>query len=90
MISDKIQQAVNKQINTELFSAYFYLSMSAYFQSKSLTGFAHWMEIQATEEFFHSKKFYDYLVGRGGRVLLTSIEQPKLTGTPPNMYSRKH
>jgi ferritin len=76
MISKKIQDAINDQINAELYSAYLYLSMSAYFQDINLPGFAKWMEIQAGEEYFHAKKFYDYLVERGGRVLLKPIDGP--------------
>jgi ferritin len=76
MISKKIQDAINNQINAELYSAYLYLSMSAYFQDNNLPGFAKWMEVQAGEEYFHAKKFYDYLVERGGRVLLKPIDGP--------------
>jgi ferritin len=76
MISKKIQDAINNQINAELYSAYLYLSMSAYFQDINLPGFAKWMEVQAGEEYFHAKKFYDYLVERGGRVLLKPIDGP--------------
>ena len=61
MISKRMEEAINNQINEELFSAYLYLSMSAYFESQSLNGFANWMRIQAMEEQFHAMKFYDYL-----------------------------
>ena len=76
MIAQNIQDALNRQINAELYSAYLYMSMSAYFQSQNLSGFAHWMEIQAMEEFTHAKKFYDFLVERGGRIVLNGIDQP--------------
>lgn len=81
MISEKIEKAINEQINAEIFSAYLYLSMSAYFQTQNLKGFANWMEVQAGEEFFHSKKFYDYLIERGGTVKLTTIEGPETSWT---------
>lgn len=76
MIKKKIQQALNKQLNAELFSSYLYLSMAAYFESVSLKGFANWMRIQTQEELVHAMKFYDYLIERGEKVTLTSIEGP--------------
>ncbi len=77
MISNTMLQALNEQINEELFSAYLYMAMSAYFQDKNLSGFANWMEVQALEEFTHAKKFYDYIVERGGRVALDAIKKPQ-------------
>lgn len=77
MLKQRIQDVINAQINAELYSAYLYLSMSAYFQNQGLPGFANWMRIQFEEEQFHALKFYDYVNERGGRVLLTSIDTPK-------------
>jgi len=76
MIKENIQKALNKQINAELYSAYLYLSMSAYFQSINLAGFANWMRVQALEEMTHADKFYNFIVERGGRVELEAIEAP--------------
>jgi ferritin len=76
MLSKKMQAALNNQCNAEMYSAYLYLSMSAYFQSISLGGFANWMRAQAQEEMTHAMKFYDYVNERGGRVTLTAIEAP--------------
>ena len=45
MLNPKLQEALNKQINAELYSAYLYASMSAHFESKNLKGLAHWMRI---------------------------------------------
>ena len=61
MLSEKLQDTLNKQLNAELYSSYLYLSMSAYFENLNLEGFANWMYIQAQEEAFHAKKFYDYI-----------------------------
>lgn len=72
-----MEDAINKQINKEFFSAYLYLSMSAYVESIGLKGFANWLKVQYEEEMFHAMKFYDYLLERGGRVILDSIEKPK-------------
>jgi len=76
MIGEKMQSAINDQINAELHSAYLYLSMVAYFESENLPGFAAWMRCQAQEEDFHAMKFFDYVNERGGRVLLQPIEGP--------------
>ncbi len=46
-IGKALQDAMNEQINKEFFSSYLYLSMAAYFEDKNLTGFAHWMRLQA-------------------------------------------
>ena len=77
MISNTVQKAINEQINKELFSSYLYLSMSAYFESKNLPGFAGWMHVQAEEETKHAMKFFDHLVDRGGRVELKAIAAPQ-------------
>ncbi|SHE89867.1 ferritin [Marinitoga hydrogenitolerans DSM 16785] len=77
MISAVMEDALNKQINEELFSAYLYLSMSAYFERKGLKGFANWMNVQYQEETFHAMKMYNYLLGRGGKVKLLAIKEPK-------------
>jgi ferritin len=76
MLSDRIQKALNGQLNAEIYSSYLYLSMNAYFKSASLDGFANWMTAQAQEELLHAMKFYDFIHQRGGRVLLTAIDTP--------------
>ena len=77
MINSKLEAVINQQINAELYSAYLYLSMSAYFESVNMPGFANWMKVQFEEEQFHALKFYNYLVSRGGRVVLEAIEKPQ-------------
>ena len=76
MISQKIVDALNKQVNAELYSFHLYLSMSAYFESISLRGFSHWMGIQGEEELEHAKRIYEYIVDRMGRAKMMAIEQP--------------
>ncbi len=76
MLKEKVEKALNRQLNRELYSAYLYLSMSAYFESTNLRGFANWMRIQAQEELMHAMKFYDYVSERGGRVTMEAIEAP--------------
>ena len=77
MITKTMQDAINDQINKELYSAYLYLSMAAYFEDNNLPGFAHWMRVQESEEREHAMKLYDFLLERGGRVILKAIDAPK-------------
>lgn len=83
MSNKVLEKALNEQLNAEMYSAYLYLSMSAYFSDIGLDGFANWMRVQAKEEQFHAMKFYDYINERGGRVLLTAIEAPKTEWDSP-------
>jgi len=76
MIDPKMQDALNKQINAEIYSAYLYLSMAAYFEANTLSGFASWMRVQYQEEMSHALKLYDYVNERGGRVQLAAIDEP--------------
>jgi ferritin len=78
MINKRLEEAINEQINAELYSAYLYLSMGAYFEDKDLPGFANWMRVQFQEEQFHGLRFFDYLAERGGRVALKAIEKPEV------------
>ena len=52
MLTEKMESALNGQLNAEAYSGYMYLSMAAYFESVGLKGFARWMGMQAREEFF--------------------------------------
>lgn len=76
-IGEKMQEAINKQINAELYSGYLYLSMSAYFESENLPGFAHWMRKQWEEEVKHAMKFYKFVFERDGNVTLDMIQKPQ-------------
>jgi ferritin len=76
MIGKAMQDAINDQINKELFSSYLYLSMAAYFEHKNLIGFAHWMRVQEREEREHAMKLYDFILERGGQVVLKAIQAP--------------
>ena len=77
MISKNIENALNEQVNAELYSAYLYLSMESYFKAQNLNGFANWMRVQTQEEVSHAMKIYDFINERGGRVLLKAIEGPE-------------
>ena len=83
MLSEKMAAALNAQVNAELYSAYLYLSMSAYLESVKLPGFGHWMRAQAGEEQEHAMKLYGHVVERGGRVLLEAVPQPATEWNSP-------
>ncbi|AIF70159.1 ferritin [Palaeococcus pacificus DY20341] len=76
MLSEKMLEALNEQLNRELYSAYLYFSMAAYFEDINLEGFASWMKAQAEEELGHALRFYNYIYDRNGRVELKEIQKP--------------
>jgi len=83
MVSQEVQDAINEQINKEFFAAYLYLGMVTYFESKSLSGFGHWMRLQAQEEVLHAMRLLDFLIDRGGEVELRAIAAPSLDFLSP-------
>ncbi len=83
MISKSMEGALNAQINAEMYSAYLYLSMAADFEDKNLTGFAHWMYLQAQEEFGHASRFYNYVNEQQGKIVLKAIDAPQIEWTNP-------
>ena len=83
MLKEKIQKALNKQVNAELYSSYLYLAMAAYFETINLKGFANWMRVQTQEELVHAMKFYDFIIERGGKAVLSSIEGPRTEWPSP-------
>ncbi len=76
MIKTEMAEALNNQVNEELYSAYIYASMVTYFEETNLKGFAHWMRLQTAEELAHAQKIVEYLFDRGGRVKLQAIKEP--------------
>jgi len=76
MLKKGVLNALNKQMNAEFYSEYLYLSMAAYFQSMSLTGFTHWMKCQAQEEHIHGMKFFNHIGERGGAASVSSMDAP--------------
>ena len=79
MLNTKIQNAINSQINAEIYSSYLYLAMSAYCAENGLSGFANWMKIQAQEELSHAKFFFDYVLEHGAHIELDAIEKPEVS-----------
>ena len=76
MLKQTVQDAINEQIKNEFYSAYVYLSMSAYCQTINLPGFANWMRVQSREEVSHAMRLFDYVIDRDGRVVLEAIGRP--------------
>ncbi|NIP44838.1 MAG: ferritin [candidate division Zixibacteria bacterium] len=83
MLSSNMKKALNDQINAELYSAYLYLSMAAYFEDTNLPGMAGWMKAQAQEEVGHAMKFYGYVFDRDSKVELKAIDGPKTKWASP-------
>jgi len=83
MLDQRMLDAVNRQINAELYSAYLYLSMSARFAAMGLPGGANWTRVQAQEEMAHAAKFYDHVIERSGLVKLMAIEEPPSSWDTP-------
>ncbi|MGQ9609886.1 MAG: ferritin [bacterium] len=83
MISKKIQDAFNEQIQAEMFSSYLYLSMAAYFHSINMDGMAKWMHVQVREENGHAMKFFQHIIDRSGKVELMQIDKPKTEWSSP-------
>lgn len=87
MVSASVQNAINKQVQFELESAYLYLAMSAYCEHKSLPGTASWLRAQWQEEIGHAMKLCAHVVDRDGRVVFEALAKPQADfGTPAEMF----
>lgn len=76
MVSAKMEEALNTQVNKEMYSAYLYMSMSAFAESMGYKGIATWFMVQYHEEMVHAMKIYEYIIRVGKRVILNTIELP--------------
>ncbi|MHC1697030.1 MAG: ferritin [Geobacteraceae bacterium] len=89
MISKKMIQALNKQVNNEIYSAYLYLSMSSYTNYIGLKGAANWFMVQYQEEMVHAMKIYDYVNSQGSHAQLAAIAAPPAEfGTLLSMFEQ--
>lgn len=77
MLDEKMEQALNDQLNAEMASGYLYLSMATFCEDQDLPGFGHSLRLHAEEELEHAMRFYDYILRKGGRVILQPIEEPQ-------------
>lgn len=78
MLNTKLIEALNAQVNKEMFSAYLYMSMSAHCSENNWDGFAKWFMVQYHEEMFHAMRLYQYLLNQGAEVNLRAIGQPEV------------
>ena len=76
--SQNIGDLLNKQIQSEFYASYLYLSMSAYCESRNLLGFARYMRQQSQEEHSHAMRLFDYVQHRGGGRLFFRPSIPHL------------
>jgi ferritin len=81
MISKKMADRINEQINREMYSAYLYLAMSARMTEAGYKGVGNWLTIQFHEEMYHAMKFYGYLQDQGQAVDLKAIGKPDFKET---------
>lgn len=81
VLSDTIQNALNRHINEEFYSSYLYLSMSAWCESVDLPGFAHWLRMQSQEEYAHAMNLFDFVLEREGRAFLLPVKEPPVEFT---------
>lgn len=91
ILSKKLNEAFNAQVNAEMWSSNLYLSMSVHFLRAGLTGFAHWMRKQADEEMEHAHKMIDYAMDRGGNIEIGQINVvPTGWGTVLELFEHVH
>lgn len=83
MLNEKMELALNEQINKEFYSEFLYLAMKASFANLNLQGFANWFDVQVLEERAHAFGMYDYVIERGGNVELYTIDKPIVEGSTP-------
>jgi ferritin len=76
MITKKMEEALNGQLNKEMYSAYLYMAMSSHSDFNGLKGFANWFMVQYHEEMLHAMKIHEYIRRQGGKVKLMSIQEP--------------
>ena len=89
MLSEKLHNAINAQINAELWSAYLYLAMSLDAESKGYKGVANWFYVQFQEEQAHARIFMNYLNSRDAKVTLLPIEEvPSTWNSILDMYKQ--
>lgn len=77
MLTKRMEEELNKQINAEFYSSYLYLSMAAWFDAQNLAGFSNWMNVQAQEEWGHGMKIFNFFNERGAKVVLDKIDAPE-------------
>lgn len=87
LLSSKLSEAFNAQVNAEMWSSNLYLAMAVYFKKEGLNGFARWMEAQSKEELTHAYQMIDYAIDRGGDIMIGQINVvPTAWGSPVEVF----
>ena len=89
MIDPRIQDAINDQLNYELYSAYIYYSMESWFRHKGFNGFANWMAVQVKEEMGHAQIMFNFVTGRTAGCSSKASKAPTTNGSPRSISSRR-
>src|SRR3954471_15124381 len=76
-MNQRVVEAINRQINSELSASYSYLAMSAWCERQKFTGAARWLRLQSQEEYLHAMKLFDSILARDQQVVLKPLEQPR-------------
>ncbi|PHS02281.1 MAG: ferritin [Blastopirellula sp.] len=89
MLSQAVQDAINAQINSEFCSSYSYLGMSVYCEQDQFLGCAKWLRLQSQEENSHAMRLYDFMIARGGKIVLQDIVAPPTDfDSIPDVFNR--
>lgn len=83
MLTKTMTEALNKQINAEIYSSYLYMAMSAQASFSGFSGIANWFMVQVKEELSHAEKLYAYVNSQGEHVILEAIDQPQTKYNSP-------
>lgn len=83
MLSQQLHEALNAQINAEMWSAYLYLSMSVDAEAKGLKGVANWFYVQFREEQDHARILMNYILSRDAEVRLQPIAEVRTSWDSP-------
>jgi ferritin len=76
MLSKKVENIMNKQVEKEGYSSNLYLAMASWSENQGYKGIAEWLYAQAEEERMHMLKFIAYINERDGKAVIPAIEKP--------------
>jgi len=76
MISAPIENALNRQIETEARSSQFYLAMASWADTQGLSGVSKFLYRHSDEERQHMLKLIHYVNERGGKAIIPQLDKP--------------